>query len=106
MVAILTTYNPYLRDSAMKKKLLIWIIGITVTPVLYSCAHLEKSPEKLHVYNFESRGIISSDDSKKMIRELLGTKDVGDAYRSEENILYYASKKDVSETFEHDLNNG
>jgi hypothetical protein len=49
---------------------------------------------------------MSPEDSKKLLKRLLDVSAPGDLYRSNENTVYYVSPKDVTETFECDLNNG
>jgi hypothetical protein len=89
------------------KKSFLTFLGIVIASSTYSCTSKERpQPENnVYVYTFE-RPAISSDDSKKLIEKFLGARNVGDLYKSSENTVYYVSKEDVSETFEHDLNTG
>jgi hypothetical protein len=98
---ISNTFNS--KNSAMKNALLVFI-GVTIAPLIYSCTY-HKQPN-VYVYTFESPAVIKPADSKKLIEKFLGTRDVGDLYKSDENTVYFVSKEDVSETFEQDLNNG
>ncbi|MDX6694644.1 MAG: hypothetical protein QOF02_2247 [Blastocatellia bacterium] len=94
------------------KKTLLLLMGLTITLLMSSCSSCGRtteppaSKETVYVYTFESPAAASPDDSKKLIEKFLGTSNVGDLYKSDENTVYYVSKDDVSETFEHDLNNG
>jgi hypothetical protein len=93
----------------MKRTLLI-LIGATFALTLYSCKRGQQPPppptENVFVYSFEEAPARSADDSKKLIEKFLGSRDLGDLYRSDDNTVYFVSKDDVSETFENDLNNG
>ena len=62
--------------------------------------------ENVYVYSFARVGILSPDDSKKMVEKFLGTTDTGPLYKSAENTVYFTSKDDVTATFEHDLDTG
>jgi hypothetical protein len=62
--------------------------------------------ENTYVYSFAEAGVLSADDSKKMVEKFLGTTDTEPLYKSEENTVYFTSKDDVTATFEQDLNTG
>jgi hypothetical protein len=83
-------------------KLLLFLIGIIVSTI-QGCAQLRPSTDAIAVYTFEPPSAIAPDNSKRLIEKFLGVRDVGDLYRSDDNTVYYVSKQDVSETFEHDL---
>ena len=96
----------------MKKSIPI-LIAIAVAFMLYACRRTEEqqppnegAKENVFVYNFEPFATKTVDDSKKLIEKVLGSRDVGDLYKSDDNTVYFTSKDDVSETFENDLNNG
>jgi hypothetical protein len=90
------------------KTTVLTLIGVATLSLAGACTHKEQpQPEKtVFVYTFERPAVMDSNDSKKLIERFLGARDVGDLYKSSDNTLYYVSKTDVSETFEHDINNG
>ena len=92
----------------MKRTLLI-LIASAIALTIYACKPRGEQPptkETVFVYTFEGPATRSVDDSKKLIEKFLGSRDLGNLYKSDENTVYYTSKDDVSETFENDLNNG
>jgi hypothetical protein len=88
----------------MKK--LYLLLAAVVLFAIDGCTPIRPSAEDVHVYTFEPPSGISRDDSSRLIEKFLGARDVGDLYRSDDNSVYYVSKQDVSETFEHDLTTG
>jgi hypothetical protein len=94
------------------KKTLSVLIGLTITLFMSSCSSCGRktqppaSKETVYLYTFESTAPTSPDDSKRLVEKFMGARDLSDLYKSDENIVYYVSKDDVSETFEQDLNNG
>jgi hypothetical protein len=95
----------------MKRTLLI-LIASAIALTVYACkprgegGEQPPSKETVFVYTFEGPANRSVDDSKKLIEKFLGSRDLGNLYKSDDNTVYYTSKDDVSETFENDLNNG
>lgn len=88
------------------KKTVLTLISLAVVFVISSCKR-EKQPEaNTYVYTFETPAAMTTDQSKDLIGKFLGVHDVGTLYRSDDNIVYYVGKGDVSETFEQDLNTG
>jgi hypothetical protein len=97
----------------MKRTPLI-LIGAVIALSGFSCRRSEQTPppppppakENAFVYTFEGPATRTVDDSKKLIEKFLGSRDLTNLYKSDENTVYYTSKDDVTETFENDLNNG
>lgn len=93
----------------MKK--LGWILFAIAAFLVYACAsrgyrtHPQPGRETVYVYTFAAPAVGSVDDSRKLITQFLG-RGAGQLHRSDENIVYYTSDSDVTETFENDLNNG
>ena len=83
-------------------KLLLLLVGIIVI-ASQGWAQQRSSTDAIYVYTFEPLSLIARDNSKSLIEKFLGMRDVEDLYRSTDNTVYYVSKQDVSETFEHDL---
>ncbi len=92
----------------MKKTLLILIASAIALTVCACKPRGEQPPtkENVFVYTFEGPGKGTVEDSKKLVEKFIGSRDLGNLYKSDENTVYYTSKDDVSETFENDLNNG
>lgn len=92
----------------MKKTLSILIVS-AIALTLYACKPKGEQPppkESVFVYTFEAPAKGTVEDSKKLVEKFIGSRDLGNLYKSDENTVYYASKDDASETFENDLNNG
>jgi len=61
----------------------------------------------VYVYTFEETGPISTDNTKKLIDDFLGVKEVPPlTVSADENVAYFVDEKDVNTTLEQDLNNG
>lgn len=92
----------------MKRTLSLLLIVSAIALTFFACKRKEPPPprESVFVYTFEERPTRSVDDSKKLIEKFLGSRDLGNVYKSDENTIYFTSKDDVTETFENDLNNG
>ena len=93
----------------MKRILSLLLIASAIALVSFACKRTEPPPpprENVFVYTFAEPATKSVEDSKKLIEKFLGSRDLGNLYKSDDNTIYFTSKDDVSETFENDLNNG
>jgi len=96
----------------MKRTILILSALAIASTLFFACRRegggggQQTGKENVFVYNFEDAATKTVDDSKKLIEKFLGSRDLANLYKSDDNTVYYTSKDDVSETFENDLNNG
>jgi len=93
----------------MKRILSLLLIASAIALISFACKRKEPPPppsENVFVYTFAEPATKSVEDSKKLIEKFLGSRDLGNLYKSDDNTIYFTSKEDVSETFENDLNNG
>ncbi|HEV2830143.1 MAG TPA: hypothetical protein VGW76_21265 [Pyrinomonadaceae bacterium] len=93
----------------MKRILSLLLIASAIALISFACKRKEPPPppsENVFVYTFAEPATKSVEDSKKLIEKFLGSRDLGNLYKSDDNTIYFTSKDDVSETFENDLNNG
>jgi hypothetical protein len=94
----------------MKRTLSLILIASAIALISLACKPKVPPPppprDNVFVYTFEDPTTRSVEDSKKLIEKFLGSRDLGNLYKSDENTIYFTSKDDVTETFENDLNNG
>lgn len=76
--------------------------------LISSCSQCQKPviDNPIYIYTFDKTPELKTEDTKKLIDQFLGDKDPKDVVKSEENIVYYYGKDDVSARVEQDLKTG
>jgi hypothetical protein len=86
------------------------MIAVSLAVCTESCKCNRTQPnqkDQLYLYSFEKTAPVTTDNSKQMINEYLGIKDVNNlTLNKDENVVYFVSDADVNTTFEQNLSNG
>src|SRR5258706_4621710 len=94
----------------MQYKYLSYLVILLAIAGLSSCKSRKASGQKgdpLYLYQFEKATAFTTDNSKQMVKDYLGIKDVHDlTINQDENTAYFVSDEDVNITFEQNLSNG
>lgn len=92
----------------MKKIIQITLLLMCIIIVAHSCkAPQRKSPPgTTYIYRLETPSGVTVDSTEKLISHYLGEPKPEGLVKSDENIVYFASKDDLNTTFEQDLNTG
>jgi hypothetical protein len=89
------------------KLIIEYLILVTVGLCITMCNPNTNKTTGIYVYTFEKTASITTDNSRQMIADYLGIKNIHDLTVSkDENIAYFVADEDVNTTFEQDLNNG
>jgi hypothetical protein len=86
-------------------------LGVSFIITGFSACKCNRTPgnqgEQVYLYTFEKTAPLTQDNSKQMITDYLGIKDVHDlTFNKDENVVYFVSDEDVNTTFEQNLSNG
>jgi hypothetical protein len=73
-----------------------------------SCKHQVKASKEqpVYFYFFEKQTALGVEQSQRLIEQFLGEKGPQTLVKSDENIVYFSSNKDMNTNLEHDLNTG
>ena len=86
-------------------------LGVSFIITGFSACKCNRTPgnqgEQVYLYTFEKTAPLTQDNSKQMITDYLGIKDVHNlTLNKDENVVYFVSDEDVNTTFEQNLSNG